>query len=160
MKTSDIIELQESVTTILDTIDAGADSHERRETNAKYVATLMLLRDMDLRYKTESHPLKSNTLIDYLYGDQAITRRALEAFHNRIQQNPRARRLMAKYVEQFMDYDYGAKAMRLRIKALRDHFNSRKDQRIKHHEETLVNNFNAAQDKFRADYQENMTKND
>lgn len=160
MKAADIIELHESVSSILDTIHAGAEDHGRRQTNANYLATLMVLRDMDTRYKDEAHPLKSNTFIDYLYGDGQTTRKALETFHARIQENPRARRLMSKYVKQFLDHSYGGQAMRVRIKALRDHFVARKEQRVKHHEDTVVRNFNAAQDKFRADYQQDATKND
>lgn len=157
MKISDLI-LQESVTSVLDTIDNGAEDHSRRQTNANYLATLMVLRDMDLRYTEENHPLKSNTLLDYLYGEGQTTKRALEAFHSRIQQNPRARNLMKKYVEQFMDHSFGGKVMRTRVKILRDHFNKRREQRVKHHEDSLVNNFNTAQDKLRADYQQDMTK--
>lgn len=154
MKTSDLIELKESVDVVLNTLDAAAEDHHKRETVAKHLATLMVLRDMDLRYKDEADPLKSNTLIDYIYGEHAVTTRALNAFHRRIEENPRARKLMAKYVEQFMNYEFGAQAIRYRVKTLRDHFNKRKDQRVKFHEETLINNFNAAQDKLRADYQE------
>lgn len=160
MKITDLLNLQESVTTILDTIDGGAEDQQHRQANANYLATLMVLRDMDLRYKDEAHPLKSNTLLDYLYSEGKTTRRALEAFHARIQENPRARNLMKKYVEQFMDHAYGGTVMRNRIKVLRDHFNKRKDERIKHHEDTVVKNFNTAQDKFRADYQQDITKND
>lgn len=156
MKTSDVILLQESVEGMLSTIDTGADDHSRREVNANHLATLMVLRDMDLRYKNEDHPLKSNTFLDYLYGDGKTTKRAVDLFYKRIQENPRARNLMKKYVSQFMDYDYGAQAMRYRIRSLRDHFDKRKGERIKHHEDTIVNNFNAAQDKLRADYQQDM----
>ena len=156
MKATDVILLQESVDSMLSVIDTAADDHGRREVNAKHLATLMVLRDMDLRYKNEDHPLKSNTFLDYLYGDGKTTKRAVDLFYKRIQENPRARNLMKKYVEQFLDYDYGAKAMRHRIRSLRDHFSKRKDQRVKHHEDTIVNNFNAAQDKLRADYQQDM----
>lgn len=158
MKVAEILQLEESVTTVLDTIDKAAEDHGHRQTNANYLATLMVLRDMDLRYADEAHPLKSNTMLDFMYGENQTTRRALESFHKRIQENPRARILMKKYVEQFMDYSYGGTVMRNRIKILRDHFSKRKDSRIKHHEDTLVNNFNTAQDKFRADYQQDMTQ--
>lgn len=160
MKISEITNISESVDSVLNAINASAEQHNVRQTNASYLATLMVIRDMDVRYSDEDHPLKSKTFIDYLYSDDTTTKKAINVFHKRIQENPRARILLKKYIEQFMDYSYGHQIMRNRIASLRDYFDKRKDQRIKHHEQSIVTNFNSAQEKFLADYTQDMTKND
>lgn len=157
MKAHDVIELKESVHSFLDTIYKKSKQHTEQDICARYLATIMVIRDMDIRYDDESHELKSNTMIDFLYGDDGVTRSALNNFNRRIQENPRARRLYEKYLLQFMDFDFGPKAMKFQIDQLHKYFEKRKGQRVKHHEDTLVNNFSRAQDKVKRDYEENIS---
>lgn len=157
MKVADIIVLNESVNSFLDTLSAKSEDHSIRQTAAEYLATMMVIRDMDLRYSAEDHPLKGNTMIDFLYGETGVTKRALDVFYRRIQATPKARILWQKYVDQFTDYDYGGKAMQLRIQALRKHFDKRKQERTKFHEDRIITNFNNAQDKIRSDYEQGET---
>lgn len=154
MKVQEITMIQESVQSLLDLIYQLADDHSKQDICARYMATLMVVRDMDLRYSEEDHPLKKNTMIDFLYGDQETTKKALSAFRTRIQENPRARILWTKYYDQYMDLGFGPKAMRFQIDRLAKHFQQRKVQRTTHHEQTLVNNFAAAQEKIQSNYQE------
>lgn len=154
MKVSEIAPLQESVQTFLGLIYELASNYKTQDICARYMATMMVIRDMDTRYKEEEHPLKANTMIDFLYGDVETTKKALNAFHARIQENPRARILWNKYVDQYMDIGFGPKAMQYQIEQLKSYFEGRKAQRTQHHEKTLVNNFAAAQDKIQQNYQE------
>ncbi|MNC12188.1 hypothetical protein D3C75_599020 [compost metagenome] len=154
LKVQEIIQLQESVQSFLDLIYQLADDPKKQDICSRYMATLMVIRDMDMRYTEEDHPLKSNTMIDFLYGDVETTKKALNAFRGRINANPRARILWTKYNDQFMDIGFGPKAMRYQIQKLADHFKRRKDERTAHHESTLVKNFVAAQDKIQSNYQE------
>lgn len=154
MKVQEIIQLQESVQSFLDLIDQIADDPSKQDVCARYMATMMVIRDMDMRYSAEDHPLKSNTMIDFLYGDVETTKKALNAFKLRIDENPRARILWNKYLDQYTDIGFGPKAMRYQIKKLADHFKRRKDERTAHHEQTLVKNFTAAQEKIQSNYQE------
>ena len=154
MKIKEIIQLQESVYTFLDMLLQYADDPKQQDICARYVATMMVLRDMDMRYKEEDHPLKANTMIDYMYGDAETTKKALSGFKVRIDANPRARILWTKYVDQYMDFSFGPKAMRYQIKQLRDYFDRRKSDRTKHHETILVKNFAQAQQKVQDNYQE------
>lgn len=142
--------LVESVLTVLDTIDEQCETNG--EACARYLATLMVLRDMGKLLKDESNPLQQNTYIDYLYGSPELALKAINHFYNRIQQNPRARRLFSKYELQFMDAGYGHVVMRTRIKSLRPYFEARKQSRLKFHEDTVVNNVIQSQDKIRKDY--------
>lgn len=154
LKVQEIIQLQESVQSFLDLIYQLADDPMKQDICARYMATLMVIRDMDLRYAEEDHPLKTNTMIDFMYGDVETTKKALSAFRDRIAENPRARILWSKYQNQFMDIGFGPKAMRYQIKQLADHFKRRKTERTTHHENILVKNFAAAQDKIQSNYQE------
>ncbi|MNQ75071.1 hypothetical protein D3C85_898510 [compost metagenome] len=154
MKIKEIIQLQESVTTLLDMLTKYADDPKQQDICARYVATLMVVRDMDMRYKEEDHPLKNNTMIDFLYGDAETTKKALNGFKRRIEENPRARILWSKYVDQYMDFSFGPKAMKYQIQQLRTHFDRRKAERTTHHETTLVKNFAQAQQKVQDNYQE------
>lgn len=154
LKVQEIIQLQESVHNFLDLINQLADDYTKQDICARYMATLMVIRDMDLRYSEEDHPLKSNTMIDFMYGDVETTKKALNAFKARISQNPRARILWTKYLDQFTDVGFGPKAMRYQIQKLADHFKRRKVERVTHHENTLVKNFVAAQEKIQSNYQE------
>ncbi|MNC13752.1 hypothetical protein D3C75_615060 [compost metagenome] len=154
MKIKEIIPLHESVYTFLDQLIQFSDDGAQQETCARYVATMMVLRDMDMRYKEEDHPLKANTMIDYMYGDAETTKKALNGFKARIDANPRARILWTKYFDQYMDFSFGPKAMKFQIKHLRSFFDQRKAQRTTHHETTLVKNFAQAQQKVQDNYQE------
>lgn len=154
MKIKEIVQLRESVNNFLDKLNTLADDSTKQDICARYIATLMVIRDMDMRYKEEDHPLKANTMIDFIYGDDDTTKKALEGFKVRIQENPRARILWAKYVDQYMDFSFGPKAMRYQIKQLRTYFDQRKAERTSHHETTLVKNFAAAQQKVQDNYQE------
>lgn len=154
MKVQEIVQLQESVNSLLDLIYQLSDDQTKQDVCARYMATLMVVRDMDMRYTEEDHPLKKNTMVDFLYGDQETTKKALNAFRARIQENPRARILWTKYYDQYMDIGFGPKAMKFQIGKLADHFKRRKDERTSHHEQTLVKNFTAAQEKIQSNYQE------
>lgn len=154
MKIKEIIQLHESVDTFLQTMNQLADDPKRQDICARYLATMMVMRDMDMRYKEEDHPLKSNTMIDFVYGDAETTKKAINNFKLRIDENPRARILWMKYVDQYMDFSFGPKAMRYQIKQLGDYFNRRKAERTTHHETTLVKNFTQAQQKVQDNYQE------
>lgn len=142
--------LQESIHTILDTINGKCESD--KPTCARYLATIMVLKDMGKLLQTEEHHLQKNTYIDYLFGSEEHAIRALNLFYNRIQENPRARRLFNKYELQFLDHAYGHVVMRNRIEQLMPYFTRRKMERIKYHEDRLINNLSAAQDKVAAEY--------
>lgn len=154
MKVQEITTIQESVQSLLDLIYKLSDDHTKQDICARYMATLMVVRDMDMRYTEEDHPLKKNTMIDFLYGNLETTKKALSSFRARIQENPRARILWTKYYNQYMDLGFGPKAMRFQIGKLVKHFQQRKIERTSHHEQTLVKNFAAAQDKIQSNYQE------
>lgn len=132
---------------MLEVIGSDADDISRRKTNAMYLATLMVMMDLDIRYKEEDHPQKANTFIDHLFGENRTTKRAVERFYSQLQKSPKARILFNKYVEQFMDDAFGATAMRNRIVDLNKHFSRRKQSRVKWHEDTIISNFLSAQDK-------------
>lgn len=154
MKIKEIVYLEESVYSFLELLTRYADDPKQQDVCARYIATMMVLRDMDMRYKDEDHPLKTNTMIDHMYGDAETTKRALNAFKIRISENPRARILWMKYVDQYMDFSFGPKAMRYQIRELKTYFDKRKSQRTAHHESTLVRNFTQAQQKIQNNYQE------
>lgn len=154
MKIKEIVYLEESVYSFLELLTRYADDPKQQDVCARYIATMMVLRDMDMRYKDEDHPLKTNTMIDHMYGDAETTKRALNAFKIRISENPRARILWMKYVDQYMDFSFGPKAMRYQIRELKTYFDKRKSQRTTHHESTLVRNFTQAQQKIQNNYQE------
>lgn len=154
MKINEIIQLRESVDSLLQTVSQMADDYTKQDICARYVATMMVMRDMDMRYKEEDHPLKSNTMIDFIYGDPETTKKALNAFKSRINENPRARILWTKYVDQYMDTSFGSKAMHYQISQLKTYFDRRKAERTSHHETTLVKNFAQAQQKVQDNYQE------
>lgn len=142
--------LKESISNILDTIHNNCENDKAN--CARYLATIMVLRDMGKRLREESNPLQKHSYIDYMYGDIDTAKRALGQFYNRIQENPRARNLMGKYEEQFLDDGYGHQIMRNRIESLRPYFNQRMLDRVKYHEDRLVNNLAKAQDKLTAEY--------
>lgn len=144
--------LTESVQSILDVISDKCESD--KPTCANYLATLVVLKDAGKLYQTEEHVLQKNTYIDFLYGSTETTVRALNLFYRRIQENPRARRLHARYVEQFMDDAYGHVIMRNRIETLRKYFDDRRTARLKYHENRLVDNIAAAQSKIADQHRE------
>lgn len=144
--------LQESIGDILDAIDAQCE--EKKAQCAKYLATIMVLKDMGKLLRDESHELQKNTYIDFLFGSVENAQKALNHFFNRIQENPRARKLLKHYEIQFLDHSYGHVVMRNRIESLRPYFNQRKMDRIKYHEDRLVNNLAQAQDKIASEYKD------
>lgn len=144
--------LQESITSILDLI---YDNCEKDKANcARYMAAIMVLKDMNGRLTAEDDPLQKHTYIDYMYGNTDQTKKALGKFYDRIQENPRARNLFKKYEKQFLDFEYGHTIMRNKIEMLKPHFNQRKIDRVKHHQDRLINNLAKAQDKIAAEYVE------
>lgn len=142
--------LQESIETILDAIYDNCESD--KQNCARYLAAIMVLKDMNGRLSTEDDPLQHHTYIDYMYGSTEQTKKALGKFFDRIQENPRARNLFKKYEKQFLDFEYGHTIMKNRIESLRPHFNQRKVDRVKHHQDRLVSNLAKAQDKIANDY--------
>ncbi len=150
--------LQESIHNILDAIDQQCESD--KATCARWLATIMVLKDMGKLLKDEADPLHNNTYIDYLYGEVGHAKLALSHFYRRIQENPRARNLLKKYETQFKDYAYGHTVMRNRIETLKPYFNQRKVDRVSYHEDRLVSNVIKAQDKLAADRREQYDLSD
>lgn len=144
--------LQEGISSILDAISAQCETDKAQ--CARYLSTIMVLKDMGKLLRTEDNELHKNTYIDYLYGTPEHAKLALNHFYNRIQENPRARRLFRKYELQFLDYGYGHAVMRNRIETLKPYFNQRKVDRIKYHEERLVNNLAKAQEKIASEHRD------
>lgn len=142
--------LKENIHGILDIIH---DTCETDKANcARYLSTIMLMKDMGKRLREEGDELQKNTYIDYMYGTPEVAKRALGLFYERIQENPRARNLFKKYETQFLDDAYGHVVMRNRIDQLRPYFNQRMIDRVKYHEDRLVDNLSRAQDKLAKDY--------
>ena len=150
--------LQEDIGTILDTINATCETNKAQ--CARYLSTVMVLKDMGKLLPSEDHKLHKNTYIDYLFGAPEHAKLALNHFYKRIQENPRARRLFRKYEVQFLDHAYGHTVMRNRIETLKPYFNQRKVSRIKYHEDRLITNLAKAQDKIAAEHKEQFDLSD
>lgn len=146
--------LKEDIGTILDAIEARCEAEKPQ--CARYMATIMVLKDTGKLLASEEHELHQNTYIDYLFGNVEHAKLALNHFYNRIQENPRARNLFRKYELQFMDHAYGHTVMRNRIETLKPYFNQRKVDRIKYHEDRLITNLTKAQDKIAAEYKDQV----